>query len=173
VTPNTLGSSATFAADPAGDAWIIGQDADYENQPIEQNITGLTIGKTYTVGFYYAYGQQQTFSGDTTQVWNVSLGDSAAQQTTQVVNPSHGFSGWYSASLSFVADATSETLKFAASGGPPVPPFALLSGVTFTPDAVPEPAAWTMMILGVAGIGAVARRRRAGAANRAAAAELA
>src|SRR5262249_26656721 len=36
--------------------------------------------------------------------------------------------------------------------------------VTFSASLVPEPRAWTMMILGLGGLGAAARRRRASAA---------
>jgi hypothetical protein len=40
-----------------------------------------------------------------------------------------------------------------------VPPFALLDGVTFSQDAVPEPATWAMMLLGFASLGFVGYRR--------------
>lgn len=33
-----------------------------------------------------------------------------------------------------------------------VPPFALLDGVTMTQNAVPEPATWTLMIIGLLAI---------------------
>ena len=54
-------------------------------------------------------------------------------------------------------------LKFLAVGTPTgVPPFSLLDGVTMNAvGGVPEPATWAMMILGIGGIGAMARRRRA------------
>ena len=127
---------------PSGTAYFIAQDGDFQNSPIRQDITGLHIGKTYTVGFDYAYSQQYAFSGDTEQNWGVSLGGSAVQYTPTLTNPSHGFTGWFQDSFSCVADSTAETLSFAAYGSLPVPPFALLAGVTFTPDtAVPEPAA--------------------------------
>jgi hypothetical protein len=42
----------------------------------------------------------------------------------------------------------------------PVPPFALLDGVSFTAAAVPEPATWGMMLIGFAAIGIGARRNR-------------
>jgi PEP-CTERM motif len=156
------GGLDTIAAPPSGDAYFIAQDGDFQVSPINQDITGLQVGKTYTVGFDYAYAQQHGFDGATLQYWGVSLGDSPAQYTPTGTNPSHGFTGWYQDSFSFVADNTAETLSFLAYGNLPVPPFALLAGVTFTPDtAVPEPATWALMGLGFAGLGFAAYRRRA------------
>jgi len=47
--------------------------------------------------------------------------------------------------------------SFAAYGDKPLPPIALVSNVSFT-AAVPEPATWAMMIVG---LGVLVRRRRA------------
>lgn len=146
---------------PAGSGWFIAQDGDFQNSPINQDITGLHKGKTYTVTFDYAYAQQYSFYGDTVQNWGVSLGESPVQYTPNGTNPSQGFTGWSHAAFSFVANQANETLSFAAYGNLPVPPFALLADVTFTPDSVPEPAAWSLMIVGVGALGALARRRRA------------
>ena len=41
---------------------------------IFQTITGLTAGTTYSLQFQQAAGQQQGFSGDTTEQWKVFLG---------------------------------------------------------------------------------------------------
>jgi hypothetical protein len=61
--------------------------------------------------------------------------------------------------MDFTADAVTETLNFLSIGTPTgLPPMALLDGVSVT--AVPEPAAWAMMLLGFGGIGAAVRYRR-------------
>lgn len=164
------GGPDQITAPPGGGAYFIGQDGDFRTEPIEQDITGLAIGMTYTVDFDYAFSQQQPFLGATLQNWGVSLGDSVVQYTPTGTNPSHGFTGWFNDSFSFVADNTAETLSFVAWGNLPVPPFALLADVTFsqepqTPDlpgAVPEPATWALMGLGFAGLGFAAYRRRQG-----------
>ncbi len=154
------GGADAISASPSGSGYFIAEDGDFQTASIAQDISGLTIGKTYTVSFNYAYAQQSGFYGATTQDWGVTLGDSAAQYTPTLTNPSTGFTGWFSDSMKFTADATSETLAFAAYGSAPVPPFALLDGVNVTASAAPEPASWAMMLMGFGGLGFAARKRR-------------
>jgi hypothetical protein len=135
-------------------------DGDFQTGPITQTVTGLEVGKTYDLSFHYAFGQQYTFNGATIQSLDASIGGTTWNSGDTNV-ASHGFTGWQSASVPFTATATSETLSFLAHGNLPVPPFAMLSDVSV--PAVPEPAAWAMMLIGVAGMGAIARRRRAAA----------
>ncbi len=160
---NNGGLSVLPASSPSGGNFVAA-DGAFGTAPIEQVITGLTIGKTYSVGFDYGYAQQAGFDGDTIQHWSVSF----AGQTQTLENYSlanHTFSGWAHASFDFIANNATETLSFLAYGNLPVPPFALLDGVTFTPDVVPgvpEPATWAMLLVGFGGVGALARRRRSG-----------
>ena len=158
---NNGGLNVLSASSPSGGNFV-GADGAFGTAPIEQIIDGLTIGKTYSVGFDYAYAQQAGFDGDTIQHWSVSF----AGQTQTLADYSlanHSFSGWAHASFDFIANNATETLSFLAYGNLPVPPFALLDGVTFTPDVapgVPEPATWAMLLVGFGGIGTLARRRR-------------
>ena len=144
---------------------FVGNDANYADgqydvtAPIEQTINGLTPGQSYNVGFYYAYGVQYGHVRATTQQWSVSLG-SETQSLPVYDLPKYSFSGWSHADLVFTATAVSEVLGFTASGGPTgSPPFALLDGVTMNAVSVPEPTAWTMMIVGLGLLGGFARRR--------------
>jgi hypothetical protein len=122
-----------------------------------QTITGLIPGDSYDLSFSYAFGQQYLFYGPTTQSLTVGLGSgSATFGPVGVAN--NGFDGWYSFSGLVTATSTSEVLSFLASGSPAVPPFAMISNISLT--SVPEPATWTMVILGLGGLGGVARRRR-------------
>ena len=58
-------------------------DGDYEAAAIQQTVTGLTAGDQYTLTFEYAFGQQYTFSGATSQSTNVIIGGA----TYQVLSP--------------------------------------------------------------------------------------
>jgi hypothetical protein len=165
--PNDGAPNGLPATSPSGGNFVAA-DGAFQTAPIEQVITGLTIGKTYTVGFDYGFAQQEGFSGETVQNWTVSFAGQSATTTTDVLHdytlPSHDFSGWMHTSYNFVANHATETLSFLAFGSQPVPPFALLDGVTFTPDTVPEPASWALMLIGFGGMGLAIRRRRAKAA---------
>jgi hypothetical protein len=147
------------ASSPDGGNYVAA-DGAYQVGAITQSINGLTPGAQYDVGFYWAGAQQQSFFGATTEQWVVSLGAQTIS-TSVLNNASQGFTGWTHEDFTFTATSASETLSFLAVGTPSgVPPFSLLDGVTLN-AVVPEPATWAMMILGVGGIGALARRRRA------------
>jgi hypothetical protein len=152
LTPTSPDGGFFLATDPA-----------FQQDAVVQTINGLTPGAKYTVGFWYGFAQQKNFDGVTHQQWEVSLG-SETQSTPLFTLASHDFSGWKHQDFTFTATSASEVLSFFSNGSPQLPPFALLDGVTMTSD-VPEPAIWTMMVLGLFGLGLVVRRqRRLGAA---------
>ena len=64
-------------------------------------------------------------------------------------------STWTRFAFNFIADGTSNTINFSERNGPL---YIGLDDVSVT--AVPEPATWAMMILGFAGIGFIAYRRK-------------
>jgi hypothetical protein len=152
-------------------------------------LTGLTPGQTYTLSFYQGASQQTGFTGTTTNQWIVALGGSgfsvcyncggmtsygtastysdpgasiAASQLMTV--PTGTAVGFEYVSVNLTASASTQLLSFLAWGDDGVtvnlPPIAFLTGVNAAPGLVPEPAAWTMLIAGFAGVGAVARRKR-------------
>ncbi len=157
--PNNGSANGLTDASPSG-GYFVAADGDFNTGPISQVITGLTVGKTYAVGFDYGYAQQFGFDGDTVQHWTVSFGDAPSQSTADYALASHDFSGWFHTSFNFVASSATQTLSFLAYGNVPVPPFALLDGVTVSPDTVPEPANWVMLIAGFGLVGVAARSRR-------------
>ena len=159
---NDGGLSTLPATSPAGGNFVA-LDGAFGYKPLQQIITGLNVGQTYTVGFYYGFGEQQGFAQDTIQ--NLAVTFAGVTQTTADYSvPQKTFTGWFHTSFNFVATSTTDTLSFLAYGNRPAPPFALLDGVTFTSSAVPEPATWALMVLGVGAVGAARRRRAAVAA---------
>jgi hypothetical protein len=183
ATNGGAGAGNTFnGSAPAGvNSNIVSLDGD-PGVPgeIYQTLNGLTSGDTYTVSFYWAAGQLENRQGDTTDRVAVTLGSGPAQSlytSTQLYSYgtaaqcptanlcltqqdsvlSKGFSGWTRSTFTFTADASSEVLSFLALGAPAgEPPQIFLAGI-----GVPEPAAWTFMILGAGLVGASLRRRRA------------
>ncbi len=160
--PNNGSANGLPATSPTGGNFIA-TDGNFPGQPtgpVSQIITGLTPGQKYKVGFNYGFAQQFGFDGPTVQNWTVSFANQSA--TTADWNlGNHEFSGWMTTSYNFVANNATETLSFIAYGNVPVPPFALLDGVSF--GAVPEPGTWAMLIAGFGLVGFSARRNRAAA----------
>ncbi|UAJ08978.1 PEPxxWA-CTERM sorting domain-containing protein [Polymorphobacter megasporae] len=125
---------------------------------ISQSISGLTAGKSYTVSFYQAAGQQVGFTGPTTEQWSVSLGEST-QLSSLYSLPQGAVGGWQKQTMTFVAGSTNELLSFLAVGTPGgAPPISFLDGVSLT-ASVPEPATWALMVSGFGLVGGVLRRR--------------
>lgn len=157
--PNDGSGNGLPASSPDGGNYV-GADGAFQVGAITQTINGLTIGDSYTVGFWWAGAQQSGFSGVNTEWWDVSLG-SQTQDTTIVNNATHGFTGWQYQTFTYTATSTSEVLSFLAGGTPNgEPPFSLLDGVTLNATA-PEPGAWTLVLGGlIGGLGGLRLKNR-------------
>jgi len=140
------GGLNNITAPPQGGDFLA-VDPVYQNAgSLSQTLTGLLVGKEYTVSFYDAAAEQSPYTGASNDQWQVKLG-SQTQDASKISILSKGFSGWVQESLNFTATSTSEVLQFAATGGPlGEPPLALLGDVSVAPT--PEPSS-------IFGLGAV------------------
>lgn len=152
------GITNTVGPSPVGGNYLAADGDSTYNVPINQTVTGLTIGQEYELSFYWAAGQQRNFDGPTTERWQVSLGSETYSTPTYSL-ANHDFSGWMSQTMTFTATASSSVLSFLAIGTPNgLPPFVLLDGVSM--KAVPEPAAGVLVIGGLFGCALIRRRMK-------------
>lgn len=139
---------------------VFASDELYYPGTLSQTINGLNVGSAYTLTFDYALGQQAGFNGkNTNNYWKVDFG-SVTQNSALLSIPNGGFSGWQTATMTFMATSASQVLSFLARGSSAgAPPFLLLDNVAMT-AAVPEPSTLSLLLGGVGLVGFLARRRR-------------
>ena len=171
--PNNSGEGTSF----------YGVDSTFQPSKLTQQISGLTVGDTYTISFEYAAAQQLGFDGNSTDQWVVTLGGQTIATTTKIDLLSHQFSGWLTETATFTYDgigANPGLLSFVNNGqggcnadftsclpndptNSGAPPFSLLDGVSLT-NSVPEPSTWAMMFIGFGGLAYAGLRNRRRAA---------
>jgi hypothetical protein len=161
-----------FHSSPNG-GWFLASDGFDYRSPVEQTITGLDVGSTYTLSFEYARSQEANVSGNSYQKWVVNFGGESFETPNRLL-VSHGFDGWYTATNTFTASSATQVLSFLAVGTNGVPPYLLLDGVSLTandptppsPAATPGPLPLLGMASAFAWSGKLRRRIQAGAAHR-------
>jgi PEP-CTERM motif len=126
---------------------------------ISQNITGLIHNTAYQLSFDWGAGQLQSRTGATTETLDVSIGGFSFVTPT-LSNPSNSATDGGLQTFSFFytgASSITNVLTFLSVGTPTgLPPIATIDNVSLT--AVPEPAAFGLLGLGLVGL--VAARRR-------------
>ena len=157
-----VGLQGAIVPSPQGGSFM-GFDSDPSySAPFTQTINGLTAGQSYTLSFYMATSSEQGSNVTTTENLTATLGGETFTTPT-ITTAAAAFSPWVQYSTSFIYDGTSDVLTFLAFGTPSgEPPYSLLDGVSLTDVATgaPEPATWAMLMLGLGGLGSVARSRR-------------
>ena len=139
---------------------VFASDELYYPGTLSQTVGGLTAGSAYTLTFDYALGQQAGFNGQNlNNFWKVNFG-SVTQNSAMLSIPNGGFSGWQTATMTFMATSASQVLSFLAKGSAAgAPPFLLLDNVSMQAN-VPEPSTLSLMLGGIGLVGFLARRRR-------------
>lgn len=152
--PGNGSANGLPASSPDGGNYVAA-DGAYEVGAITQQLSGLTVGATYVLQFWYAGAQQSGYTGVNTEGWQVTMTGDAMQATPILNNTTEGFTGWQLETMSFVAETANPILSFLAVGTPSgEPPFTLLDGVSLT---TPEPATDAMIGLGLLGIPLIAK----------------
>jgi hypothetical protein len=160
--PGSLSANG-LTLSPNGGAFV-GADGAFQDEPIQQTISGLVAGHEYALTFDFAAAQQFGHLGATSSGWDVSLG-AETFSTGNLPIGSGGFSGWQQTTFDFLATGSSETLSFLSTGtgGAAEPPFSLLDGVSLT--GVPEPSTWAMMLVGFGLLGYAGFRKHRAATS--------
>ena len=148
-----FGSSGTYLAaqtDAAGNPTGDGALLLNENGGIATNIVGLVVGQQYSISLLL-WGDNRPGSN---YVFNIAIGSNS--WSTPGVDGNAGSNPGILQSYFFTATNTSEILTLSQSSGTQASP--IVDNISIA--AVPEPSTWAMMILGFAGIGFLAYRRR-------------
>jgi len=189
----TVGQPASpsnpFPAPPPGGNFVEADGNPFYENSFSYQLTGLTKGKTYSLSFFQAAGQQTPpFTGATTNQWIVGLGVTGSQFITTPIGggidtyaysdsngsvvashlmnvPSQGLYPWEQVTVNLTADATNDVLTFLAWGDngntANLPPIAFLDiAGNGNMVSTPEPGGLLLMVSGMLGFGAYRLHRR-------------
>jgi hypothetical protein len=180
-------TSNPFPSPPLPGNFVEADGNPFFGNSFSYQLSGLTVGQTYQLSFFEAFGQEVNFSSATTNQWIVGLGVAGSQfvfnesnpnlytyaysdpngsvTTPGVVNvPNQGVSPWQQVTVNLTADATNDVLTFLAWGNNGstvnVPPIAFLDIGANGAPAAPEPASLSLLVVGLLGVGAYRLGRR-------------
>lgn len=150
------GSAWGFAAAPAGKQTAFLQSYPGQNGQtagvITQEIDGLVAGKTYSLSFEVA--NRPGYGAETLSAYVVG-----SASPTGTFTATTNSTNWQSETYKFIAGADgSADIHWSVASTPGVDSDIGLDNVSIS--AVPEPAAWALMLVGFAGLGGALRLRR-------------
>lgn len=174
---NVAGATPTGGAipntSPGGGNFVAADGAVGYQLAIYETLTNLTPNAAYAVTFWYAAAQQYSFTGVTTEGWQVSM-ENAAQLTQVTANgttiqdtPAQAggglaqgsFQAWAQQTFDFKAASSTQVLTFLSLGTPSgEPPVDFLSNVQLSP--APEPASLWMFGAGIVPLAGLFLMRR-------------
>jgi len=129
---------------------------------VYQDLTDLSVGETYSIGFDIAGNPA---GGPTVKTMRVSAGADSMDYLFDVTGKTTSSMGWLSRIFNFTATSEIERLTFgsldATAFGPALDNVSIAGGVGPGPSPVPIPAT-APLILGALGLGGLLSRRRRG-----------
>ena len=125
------------------------------NGTISQSLNGLVIGTPYALTFALSGNPD---GSPTVKNVQVSVDGQSKTLTFDDTGISKTLMNYSMETISFTYTGASSLLSFASIDDPSTPYGAVIGDVAIA--AVPEPSSWALMIMGFAGVGLMAYRRR-------------
>lgn len=147
------GTTPLLAAQTDGAGKLSGDGALLLNEPsgVATNIVGLVVGKTYDISLLL-WGDNRPGQP---YVFNIAIGNDS--WITPGTDGAPGSNPGTLENYIFVAGKTSDVLTLSQSSSTQASP--IVDNISIS-AAVPEPSTWAMLVLGFAGVGFMAYRRK-------------
>jgi PEP-CTERM motif-containing protein len=159
VTADFTQNGIAFPAQ-AGKQWadLAGQESN-GNEGVEIKLSGF-LNKAYTVSFWVGNVVDPRLVFGTSTTVNLLIDGQLALSAINTDGAGNSTQVWKQ--FTYQGFSTSDTLLFTFLSGDPPSDFnsGFDSVVISTVDAVPEPTTWAMLLLGFAGVGFMAYRRK-------------
>jgi len=144
-------------ASPDGGTFVSLYGSPSVVEHIQQSVSGLTVGQTYRVSFFYGLGgwwQGSSIYPDETAPGFLNVSFGGGTQSTPVISfDGFGSQQWYTASMDFTATSTTSLLHIAGASNTGITRLAI-DGIAVNP--VPAPSALALLAV----IPLASRRRR-------------
>lgn len=120
--PTTTAAGTAWATSADGGTFVHGAGVPTGVEWVQQTVTGLSVGTVYKIDFEQAVSDSVFTSRDVAGFWRVQFGTDTLDSAVMTV-PAFGVAlPWQPQSLTFVASASSQLLRFTARNVTPAPP---------------------------------------------------